>query len=127
MPVSITHMPTGRGVDVAKPTTMLTEGPFARLARQSDAQEPQKPAPTSVAAQCQGEAPAAPTNGADNGAIQYSIDVQHLNFSYPGMGAWRALHGRVQPCLLLATQSRRVRHRRYGRRECQTASSKNPH
>lgn len=112
VPLSVTH-PKGAGLQAAKPATLPTEGPFARLARMKAEQEAAAaaaangaaaggaaaqdgaaaaaarsgdaaPGPGSAAAGSQPGAAAAP--GSSSSGSGPSILVQHLDFSYPGLG-----------------------------------------
>jgi hypothetical protein len=92
VPVSITH-PQGKGLVAAKPEEMQSEGPFARMARlkveaeaQKEAQQQQEPKQVDAEAPA-GAAPAAPAaEAAPVPSSGTSIVINHLDFSYPGLG-----------------------------------------
>jgi CCR4-NOT complex subunit CAF16 len=102
VPVATTH-PLGKGLAVAKPEVLQSEGPFARMARlkaeaeaQQKAQQQEQPqaVQVSITASAVAASPAAEPAPA---ASAFSIAVSHLDFSYPGLGERRARSPRLPP------------------------------
>jgi hypothetical protein len=95
VPIAVTH-PKGAGLTAANPATLETAGPFARLAaaaaaaKEAAAAEQQQPQqPTSIQQAEPQQAVTGSQQGVCNGHSeqQYTVAVDHLDFSYPGLGA----------------------------------------
>jgi hypothetical protein len=95
VPVAVTH-PKGAGLQSNTPATLETDGPFARLAKAAAAAQSGAPAPA-AAATATGEPPQT-ANGSTqqqpqqqqqlgSTGQQLTVSVNHLDFSYPGLGA----------------------------------------
>lgn len=80
VPIAVTH-PQGKGITAAHASELQTEGPFARVAAKRAAGEQNGQQPTANGHTQQAEA-AATGQEASSG----NISVQHLSFSYPGLG-----------------------------------------
>lgn len=108
VPIAVTH-PTGAGLKAAQPATLDTAGPFARLAAAKEAaeraaaeqgqqQQHQQGSKKQQQQQQQQQSPTQQqpqTHTGQNGVCangtheqQPTIVVDHLDFSYPGLGGW---------------------------------------
>lgn len=87
MPVAVTH-PNGAGLSAAAHlSTLQTEGPFARLKAAAAAQQAAQEPASSTGTALRPEPAAAPVaQQAAAPAQSASVEVKHLDFSYPGLG-----------------------------------------
>lgn len=95
VPIAVTH-PKGAGLTAANPATLETAGPFARLAaaaaaaKEAAAAQQQQPQQQASVQQAQ---PQQTVTGSQQGVCnghseqQHTVAVDHLDFSYPGLGA----------------------------------------
>lgn len=103
VPISVTH-PKGAGLSAATPATLETAGPFARLKAAAEKaaaeqQQQQQSHSTDEVQQQQSSSQSQPQqqHQAQNGICingsaaeeQHTVAVDHLTFSYPGLGEWR--------------------------------------
>jgi hypothetical protein len=99
VPVAVTH-PAGAGLVAAKPATLETSGPFARLAaakeaaqraaeeqqQQGQQQQQQQPQQQPQASIQQQSNAAQNVSCAGTSEQQNTVVINHLDFSYPGLG-----------------------------------------
>lgn len=85
MPISVTH-PQGKGLTAATLTTAETDGPFAKY--KAAAKAAQECSTSNGANESNGSAAAVAAKGAEaqEGSPAPAVEVQHLNFAYPGLG-----------------------------------------